>query len=89
MCQINLSIGRLPTASPLRTETSARPAGGFQGNYTDLLRARKRWRLLVTHMRHRASYWITSSAVANSVSGMVRPSAFAVLMLIVSSMIVG
>jgi hypothetical protein len=33
-------------------------------------------------------YWITSSAVANSVSGMVRPSAFAVFMLMTSSNLV-
>jgi hypothetical protein len=31
------------------------------------------------------NHWITSSAVANSVSGMVRPSALAVLRLIISS----
>ena len=30
-------------------------------------------------------YWITSSAVANSVSGMVRPSALAVFMLMTNS----
>src|SRR4029077_11269696 len=36
-----------------------------------------------------AAYWITSSAVANSVSGMVRPSALAVLRLITSSNFVG
>ena len=34
-------------------------------------------------------YWITSSAVANSVSGMVRPSALAVLRLMASSNLVG
>src|SRR5271167_1743467 len=34
-------------------------------------------------------YWITSSAVANSVSGMVSPSALAVLRLITSSNLVG
>ena len=34
-------------------------------------------------------YWITSSAVANSVSGMVRPSALAVLRLTISSNLVG
>ena len=34
-------------------------------------------------------YWITSSAVANSVSGMVMPSALAVLRLITSSNLVG
>ena len=34
-------------------------------------------------------YWITSSAVANSVSGMVRPSALAVLTLMASSNLVG
>jgi hypothetical protein len=33
-------------------------------------------------------HWITSSAVANSVSGMVRPSALAVLLLITSSNLV-
>ena len=33
-------------------------------------------------------YWITSSAVANSVSGMVRPSALAVLRLITRSILV-
>jgi hypothetical protein len=33
----------------------------------------------------RCAYWITSSAVANSVSGMVRPSALAVLRLMTSS----
>jgi hypothetical protein len=34
-------------------------------------------------------YWITTSAVANSVSGMVRPSALAVLRLTTSSNFVG
>ena len=34
-------------------------------------------------------YWITSSAVANSVSGMVRPSALAVLRLMTNSNLVG
>jgi hypothetical protein len=34
-------------------------------------------------------YWITSSAVANSVSGMVRPSAFAVVRLMTRSNFVG
>src|SRR5271154_1535203 len=34
-------------------------------------------------------HWITSSAVANSVSGMVRPSALAVLRLMISSTLVG
>ena len=34
-------------------------------------------------------YWITSSAVANSVSGMVRPSVLAVLRLMTSSNLVG
>src|SRR5271168_2479364 len=33
-------------------------------------------------------YWITSSAVASSVSGMVRPSALAVIVLMISSMFV-
>ena len=37
---------------------------------------------------HWRAYWITSSAVASSVSGMVRPSAFAVLRLITSSNLV-
>jgi len=36
-----------------------------------------------------AVYWITSSAVANSVSGMVRPSALAVLRLMTRSNLVG
>ena len=34
-------------------------------------------------------YWITSSAVASSVSGMVRPSALAVLRLMTRSILVG
>jgi hypothetical protein len=37
----------------------------------------------------RAYYWITSSAVASSVSGMVRPRALAVLRLIASSNLIG
>jgi hypothetical protein len=36
-----------------------------------------------------ALHWITSSAVANSVSGIVRPSALAVLRLMTSSNLVG
>jgi hypothetical protein len=39
--------------------------------------------------RRSVAYWITSSAVANSVSGMVRPSALAVLRLMTSSNLVG
>jgi hypothetical protein len=35
------------------------------------------------------SYWITSSAVANSVSGMTRPRALAVFALITNSNLVG
>jgi hypothetical protein len=40
-------------------------------------------------MRTSQVYWITSSAVARSVSGMVRPSALAVFILITSSNFVG
>ena len=36
-----------------------------------------------------ASYWITSSAVANSVSGMVRPRVLAILRLMTNSNLVG
>ena len=36
-----------------------------------------------------ASHWITSSAVANSVSGMVRPSVLAVFRLMTSSYLIG
>ena len=42
-----------------------------------------------TFVASRNCYSITSSAVANNVSGMVRPSAFAVLPLITSSNLVG
>src|SRR5882757_9615335 len=59
--------------------------------YCRLLRARRE------RPRHRAAkprdelpspHWITSSAVANSVSGIVRPSAFAVLRLMTNSNLV-
>jgi Tripartite tricarboxylate transporter family receptor len=42
------------------------------------------WAILVLRP-HRTRYWITSSAMANSVSGMVRPRALAVLRLMTSS----
>jgi hypothetical protein len=40
-------------------------------------------------LRCEERYWITSSAVANSVSGRVRPSAFAVLRLMTNSNFAG
>jgi hypothetical protein len=56
------------------------------------MRARSRW----PHRRSAKpldefppSHWITSSAVANSVSGMVRPSALAVFRLMTVSNLVG
>jgi hypothetical protein len=42
----------------------------------------------VATMTMSETYWITSSAIANSVSGMVRPSALAVLRLMESSILV-
>jgi hypothetical protein len=39
--------------------------------------------------RDRSNYWITSSAVASSVSGMVRPSALAVLRLSTNANLLG
>ena len=42
-----------------------------------------------TAMNSRRLHWITSSAVANSVSGTVRPSALAVLRLMTNSNLVG
>src|SRR5271165_4764559 len=79
---------------------SSLPAGrlAFTGRESNPLDHNKRFQ--ITHppfldlsWRYRdelpASHWIISSAVANNVSGMVRPSAFAVLRLITRSNLVG
>jgi hypothetical protein len=56
----------------------------------------ERWLLLTesggrqpTFVAARNCYWITSSAVATRISGMVRPSAFAILRLMASANLVG